>query len=141
MHYRKKRSREIALKGQSCLKKLRGEEGLKVEQSLKSFVEEDLSDRAASNSDNDEVSDNDSVNFTSSNTHIDMSEDVPITSIEDRKVTLTVTMKRLKGNANFSQKRKTRLSDVVCNVTARANGQESSKTLNSLHFKVEQSTP
>ena len=131
MHYRKKRSREIALKGQSCLKKLRGEEGLKVEQSLKSFVEEDLSDRAASNSDNDEVSDNDSVNFTSSNTHIDMSEDVPITSIEDRKVTLTVTMKRLKGNANFSQKRKTRLSDVVSNVTARANGQESSKTLKS----------
>ena len=78
MHYRKKRSREVALKGQSCLKKLRGEEGLKVEQSLKSFVEEDLSDSAASNSDNDEVSNNDSVNFTSGNTHIDMSEDVPI---------------------------------------------------------------
>ena len=37
-----------------------------------------MSDSAASNSDNDEVSNNDSVNFTSSNTHIDMSEDVPI---------------------------------------------------------------
>ena len=78
MHYRKKRSREVALKGQSCLEKLRGKEGLNVEQSLKSFIEEDLSDSAASNSDNDEVSNNDSVNFTSSNTHIDMSEDVPI---------------------------------------------------------------
>ena len=78
MHYRKKRSREVALKGQSCLKKLHGEEGFKVEQSLKSFIEEDLSDSAASNSDSDEVSNNDSVNFTSSNTHIDMSEDVPI---------------------------------------------------------------
>ena len=78
LHYRKKRSREVALKGQSCFKKLRGEEGLKVEQSLKSFIEEDLSDSAASNSDNDEVSNKDSVNFTSSNTHIDMSEDVPI---------------------------------------------------------------
>ena len=78
MHYRKKRSSKVALKGQSCLKKLRGEEGLKVEQSLKSFIEEDLSDSAASNSDNDEVSNNNSVNFTSSNTHIDMSEDVPI---------------------------------------------------------------
>ena len=31
MHYRKQRSREVALKGQSCLKKLRGKEGLKVE--------------------------------------------------------------------------------------------------------------
>ena len=61
MHYRKKRSKEVALKGQSCLKKLRGEEGLKVEQSLKSFIEEDLSDSAASNSDNDEVSNNDSL--------------------------------------------------------------------------------
>ena len=75
---RNKRSREVALKGQSCLKKLRAEEGLKVEQSLKSFVEEDLSDSAASNSDSDEVSNNDSVNFTSSNKHIDMSGDVPI---------------------------------------------------------------
>ena len=63
MHYRKKRSREVALK---------------VEQSLKSFVEEDLYDSAASNSDNDEVSNNDSVNSTSSNTHIEVSEDVPI---------------------------------------------------------------
>ena len=65
LHYRKKRSREVALKGQSCLKKLRGEERLKVEQSLKSFVEEDLSDSAASDSDNDEVSNNGSVNFQS----------------------------------------------------------------------------
>ena len=63
---------------QSCLKKLRGEERLKVEQSLKSFIEEDLSDSAASNSENDEVSNNDSVNFTSSNSYLDMSEDVPI---------------------------------------------------------------
>ena len=78
MHYRKKKSREVALKGQSCLKKLHGEEGLKVEQRLKSFIEEDLSDSAASNSDNDEVSNNNSVNFTSSDTHIDMSEDVRI---------------------------------------------------------------
>ena len=37
-----------------------------------------MSDSAASNSDNDEVSNNDSVNFTCSNTHIDMGEDVPI---------------------------------------------------------------
>ena len=37
-----------------------------------------MSDSAASNSDSDEVSNNDSVNFISSNTHIDMSEDVPI---------------------------------------------------------------
>ena len=37
-----------------------------------------MSDSAASNSDNDEVSNNDSANFTSSNTHLDMSEDVPI---------------------------------------------------------------
>ena len=57
----KRDKKEVALKGQSCLKKLRGEEGLKVEQSLKSFVEEDLSDSAASNSDNDEVSNNESV--------------------------------------------------------------------------------
>ena len=34
IHYQKKRSREVALKGQSCLKKLRGEEGPKVEQVL-----------------------------------------------------------------------------------------------------------
>ena len=37
-----------------------------------------MSDSAASNSDNDAVSNNDSVNFTSSNTHIDVSEDIPI---------------------------------------------------------------
>ena len=37
-----------------------------------------MPDSAASNSDNDEVSNNDSANFTSSNTHLDMSEDVPI---------------------------------------------------------------
>ena len=42
------------------------------------LFEEDLSDSAASNSDNDEVFNNDSVNFTSINTHIDMSEDIPI---------------------------------------------------------------
>ena len=78
MHYRKKRSREVALKGQSCLKKLRGKEELKVKQSLKSFTEKDSSVSAASNSDNDEVSNNDSVNFTSSNTLIDISEDALI---------------------------------------------------------------
>lgn len=43
MHYRKKRSRDIALKGQSCVKKLRGEEGIKVEETLESFVHKDLS--------------------------------------------------------------------------------------------------
>ena len=37
-----------------------------------------MADSGASNLDNDEVSNNDSVNFTSSNTHIDISEDVPI---------------------------------------------------------------
>ena len=37
-----------------------------------------MSDSAASNSGNDEVSNNYSVNITSSNTHIDMSEDIPI---------------------------------------------------------------
>ena len=64
--------------GKGRVKKLRCEEGLKVEQSLKSFIEEDLSDSAASNSNNDEVSENDSANLTGSNTHFDMSEDVPI---------------------------------------------------------------
>ena len=37
-----------------------------------------MSDSAASNSDNDEASENDSANLTGSNTHFDMSEDVPI---------------------------------------------------------------
>ena len=31
IHYRKKRSRDVALKGQQCLKKLKGQEGEMVE--------------------------------------------------------------------------------------------------------------
>lgn len=38
VHYRKKRSRDVAEKGQNCLKKLKGEEGKRAEQSLASLV-------------------------------------------------------------------------------------------------------
>lgn len=51
VHYQKKRSRDVALQGMSCVKKLRGEEGQRVDESLKSItdttnsaVEEEASD-------------------------------------------------------------------------------------------------
>ena len=44
IHYRKKRSRDVALKGQQCLKKLKGQEGEMVEKQLMSLVIEDNED-------------------------------------------------------------------------------------------------
>ena len=47
IHYRKKCSRDVALKGQQCLKKLKGKEGEMVEKKLMSLVnegDEDASD-------------------------------------------------------------------------------------------------
>ena len=38
LHYRKKRSRDVAAKGQNCLKKLKGEAGKRTERSLASLV-------------------------------------------------------------------------------------------------------
>ena len=40
-HYQEKRSRDIAVKGQSCLKKLCGAEGEHVERSLQTILGED----------------------------------------------------------------------------------------------------
>ena len=40
-HYLKKRSRDIAVKGQSCLKKLCGAEGEHAEKSLQTILDED----------------------------------------------------------------------------------------------------
>lgn len=50
LHYRKKRSRDVALKGQHCLKKLKGEDGEKVEESLKLLISE-----SESNSEYDDI--------------------------------------------------------------------------------------
>ena len=44
IHYRKKRSRDVALKGRQCLKKLKGQEGEMVEKQLMSLVIEDDED-------------------------------------------------------------------------------------------------
>ena len=44
IHYQKKRSRDVALKGQQCLKKLKGQEGEMVEKQLMSLVIEDDED-------------------------------------------------------------------------------------------------
>ena len=44
IHYRNKRSRDVALKGQQCLKKLKGQEGEMVEKRLMSLVSEDEED-------------------------------------------------------------------------------------------------
>ena len=47
IHYQKKYSRDVALKGQQCLKKLNGQEGEMVEKQLMSLVsegDEDASD-------------------------------------------------------------------------------------------------
>ena len=44
IHYRKKRSRDVALKGQQCLKKLKGPEGEMVDKQLMSLVIEDDED-------------------------------------------------------------------------------------------------
>ena len=44
IHYWKKRSRDVALKGQHCLKKLKGQEGEMVEEQLMSLVIEDDED-------------------------------------------------------------------------------------------------
>ena len=41
VHYQKKRSRDVALKGQQCLKKLKGQEGEMAEKQLMSLVIED----------------------------------------------------------------------------------------------------
>ena len=70
-----------------------------------------------------------------------MSEDVPIYLDRGQKSSSDSHDEKAERKHNFSQKRKTRLSDVVSSVTARANGQEYSKILNFLHSKVEQSTP
>ena len=44
IHYRKKRSRDVALKGRQCLKKLKGQEREMVEKQLMSLVIEDDED-------------------------------------------------------------------------------------------------
>ena len=41
-HYQKKRSRDNAVKGQSCLKKLRGADGEHAEKSLQTILGEDI---------------------------------------------------------------------------------------------------
>ena len=38
LHYRKKRSRDVAKKGQNCLKKLKGKAGKRTERSLAPLV-------------------------------------------------------------------------------------------------------
>ena len=48
-YYQKKRSREVAVSGQTCLKKLRGEEGIKMEEELQSFIQKKCSDTDDSN--------------------------------------------------------------------------------------------
>ena len=45
----KKRSREVALHGQTCLKKLRGEEGIKMEEESQSFIQKECLDTDDSN--------------------------------------------------------------------------------------------
>ena len=47
--FSKKRSREVALRGQTCLKKLRGEEGIKMQEELQSFIQKECSDTDDSN--------------------------------------------------------------------------------------------
>ena len=49
--YQKKRSRDVALKGQICLKKLKGEEGVQVEKSLLYFTDDELDKESSQSSD------------------------------------------------------------------------------------------
>ena len=42
-YHQKKRSREVALRGQTCLKKLLGEEGIKMDEELQSFIQKECS--------------------------------------------------------------------------------------------------
>ena len=56
-HYQKKRSRDVATKGSSCMKKLRGESGAAVERSLKSITDDiQVSTISAINEKNDTTS-------------------------------------------------------------------------------------
>ena len=48
-YYQKKRSREVALGGQTCLKKPRDEEGIKMEEEFQSFIQKEYSDTDYSN--------------------------------------------------------------------------------------------
>ena len=58
-YYQKKRSREVALHGQTCLKKLCGEEEIKMEEELQSFIKKECSDtddsNIVSNEDDEEI--------------------------------------------------------------------------------------
>ena len=48
-YYQKKRWRKVALRGQTCLKKLRGKEGIKMEEELQSFIQKECSNTDDSN--------------------------------------------------------------------------------------------
>ena len=48
-YYQKKRSREVTLREQKCLKKLRGEEGIKMEEELQPFIQKECSGTDDSN--------------------------------------------------------------------------------------------
>ena len=50
--YQKKKSRDIALKGQICLKKLKGKEGVQVEKSLLCLLSDDELEKESSQSSN-----------------------------------------------------------------------------------------
>ena len=83
-YYQKKRSREVALRGQTCLKKLRGEEGIKMEEELQSFIQKECSDTDYSN-----IVSNEAVEQPSENANSNEDDEEIVISHNDTNVRVT----------------------------------------------------